>query len=112
MGVSFLGLSATHRLSGDEQPRDRGATRQRSTDHLCRQILDALELDLGPSPLAEQHSVADFDVNGDELAALIGTTWPNGNNLPFLRFFLGGIRDDDAATGLLLSFDALDDDVE
>src|SRR5215831_11096114 len=73
-------------------------------------VLDAVELDFGPRPLAEQHPVADLDVDRDELAALIATTRADGNDLSFLRFFLGGIRDDDAATALLFSFDPLDDD--
>src|SRR6516164_5740357 len=37
-------------------------------------VLDAVELDFGPRPLAEQHPVADLDVDRDELAALIATT--------------------------------------
>src|SRR6516164_8145958 len=73
-------------------------------------ILDAVELDFGPRPLAEQHPVADLDVDRDELAALIATTRADGNDLSFLRFFLRGIRNDDAAAGLLFSFDPLDDD--
>jgi hypothetical protein len=55
-------------------------------------VLDAVELDFGPRPLAEQHQVADLDVDRDELAALIATTRANGNDLSFLRFFLRGIR--------------------
>src|SRR5262249_38573386 len=49
-------------------------------------VLDAIELDFGARPLAEQHSVADLDVDRDELAALIATTVADGNDLPFLRF--------------------------
>src|SRR6516164_3408680 len=63
-----------------------------------------------PRPLAEQHPVADLDVDRDELAALVATTRADGNDLPFLGFFLRGIRNDDAATRLLFSFDPLDDD--
>src|SRR5262249_55642781 len=77
---------------------------------LHNHVLDAVELDFGPRPLAEQHPVADLDVDRDELAALIPTTRADGNDLSFLGFFLGGIRDDDAASGLLFSFDPLDDD--
>src|SRR5262245_8790706 len=73
-------------------------------------VLDAVELDFGPRPLAEQHPVTDLDVHRDELAALIATTRADGNDLSFLRFFLRGIRNDDAAAGLLFSFDPLDDD--
>src|SRR5262249_60545256 len=73
-------------------------------------VLDAVDLDFSALPLAEQHSVADLDVDRDELAALVATPWADGNDLPFLGFFLGGIWDDDAAAGLLFSFDPLDDD--
>src|SRR5215831_13717005 len=73
-------------------------------------VLYAVELDFGPRPLAEQHPVADLDVDRDELAALIATTRANGNDLSFLRFFLRSIRNDDAAAGFLFSFDPLDDD--
>ena len=51
-------------------------------------VLDAVELDFGPRPLAEQHAVADLDVDRDELAALIATTGADGNDLPFLGFSL------------------------
>src|SRR5262249_38134077 len=77
---------------------------------LHNHVLDAVELDFGPRPLAEQHPVADLDVDRDELAALVGTTRADGNTLPFLGFFLRGIRNDDAAAGLLFSFDPLNDD--
>src|SRR5262249_27628245 len=60
-------------------------------------VLDAVELDFGPRPLAEQHPVADLDVDRDELAALIATPRADGDDLSFLGFFLGGIRNDDAA---------------
>src|SRR5262249_38825876 len=71
-------------------------------------VLDAVEFDFGPRPLAEQHPVPDLDIDRDELAALIATARADGNDLPFLGFFLRGIRDDDATTGLLFSFDPLD----
>src|SRR5262249_25067676 len=74
-------------------------------------VLDAVELDFGPRPLAEQHPVADLDVDRDELAALIATPRADGNDLSFLRFFLRGIRNYDAAAGFLFSFDPPDDDV-
>src|SRR5262249_7977878 len=53
-------------------------------------------------------SAARLFFDRDELAALIATTRADGNDLSFLRFFLRGIRNDDAATGLLFSFDPLD----
>src|SRR5215469_11205663 len=56
-------------------------------------VLDAVELDLGPRPLAEQQPVADLNINRDELAALIATTRADSNDVPFLGFFLSRIRD-------------------
>src|SRR5262249_20979782 len=73
-------------------------------------VLDAVELDFGPRPLAEQHPVADLDDARDELAALIATPRANGNDLSFLSFFLRSVGNDDAAAGLLFSFDPLDGD--
>ena len=35
------------------------------------QVLDAIDLDLGARPFAEQHAVADLEVDRDELAALV-----------------------------------------
>ena len=38
------------------------------------EVLDAIELDLGARPFAEQDAVADPNVDGDELAALVAAT--------------------------------------
>src|SRR3984893_9522169 len=72
------------------------------------QVLDAVDLDLGARPFAEQHPVAHLDVDGDELAVLVAATGPDRDNLALLRLFLGGVRNDDAAGGLLLGIDALE----
>src|ERR1700726_2705631 len=74
------------------------------------QEFDAVDLDLGSRPLAEQHAVADLDVDRDELAALVATARAHGDDLALLRFFLGGVRDDDAAGSLCFGIDALDHD--
>src|SRR5262249_10584442 len=74
------------------------------------QVLNTIELDLGPRPFPEQHAVADFHVDGDEFAGLIAPARTDGDDLALLRFFLCRIRDDDAACPLLFSLDALDDD--
>jgi hypothetical protein len=71
MGVSFLGLSATHRLSGDSPAIEAAPGNAVRTTFVVR-YSTPLELDLGPRPLAEEHSVADFDVNGDEIGR-VGT---------------------------------------
>ena len=41
----------------------------------------AVDLDFGPRPFAEQHAVADFDVDGNELAGLITAAGANSDDL-------------------------------
>src|SRR3981081_3317294 len=72
------------------------------------QELDAIDLDLGARPFAEQHPVSDLDVDRDELAALVAATGPDRDHLALLRLFLGGVGNDDAAGGLLLGIDTLE----
>src|SRR5262249_24172586 len=74
------------------------------------QVFDAVELDLGPRPFSEQHPVDDLHVDRDELAGLVASAGADGDDLALLRFFLGGIGDNDAARSLLLCYDALDND--
>src|SRR3569833_1788661 len=74
------------------------------------QVLGAVELDLGAGSLAEQDAGAGLDVESDELAVLVTGARTNGNDLAFHRLFLGRVRDDDAALGLLFLRDALDHD--
>src|SRR6185437_15125474 len=70
--------------------------------------LVAVELDLGPGPFAEQHPVAGLDVERLDFAIVAPHARPDGDNLAFHRFFLGGIGDDDPAFGLRLFLHALD----
>ena len=70
----------------------------------------AIDLDLGAGPFAEQHPVARFEFKRNQLAALVPSAGPCGDDLAFLRLFLGGVGNDDAALRLFLSFDAADDD--
>src|SRR5690348_6425554 len=74
------------------------------------QELLAVELDLGARPLAEQHLVADLEIDRDQLSALVASTRPDGDHLALLRLLLGAVRNDDAAGGLFLGFDAAHDD--
>src|SRR5215475_10521575 len=89
---------------------------RRSGDHahdvglLHDQELLAIELDLGAGPLAEQDPVAGFHLQRNQLAGLVASARPDGDDLAFLRLLLGGIRNDDAAPGLFLAFEAADDD--
>ena len=74
------------------------------------QELLAVDLDLRARPLAEQDAVAWFEFDGREFAALIAATGSDRDDLALLRLFLDGVGDDDAALGLILAFDAADDD--
>src|SRR5271170_5451886 len=73
------------------------------------QELVAVELDLGAGPFAEQHAVAGFDVDRDELAVVVTAAGTYRHDLALLRLFLHGIGNDDAALGLRLGIDTLDD---
>src|SRR5665213_2210916 len=62
----------------------------------------AVDLDLGARPFAEQHAVADFDVERMQRAILAARARADSDDLAFHRLFLGGVGDDDAARGLLV----------
>src|SRR5271165_3991518 len=59
----------------------------------------AIELDLGSRPFAEQDAVPDFQIDWDQLAALIPPAGADGNHFAFLRLLLGGVGDDDPPLG-------------
>src|SRR5260221_11965467 len=73
------------------------------------QELFAVDLDLGARPFAEQHSVADLDVDRNELAGLVAAAGANRDHFALGGLFLGGVGNDDAAGGLLFGVHALDD---
>ncbi len=50
------------------------------------------------------------EVDGDELAGLVAPARTDGEDLALRRLLLGGVGNDDAALGLFLGIDALDDD--
>src|SRR6478672_7786186 len=70
----------------------------------------AVDLDLGARPLAEQDDVADLEVERDELAAFVTAAWADSDDLALARLLFDGVRNNDAAGGLFLGIDALDDD--
>src|SRR6202051_1614036 len=74
------------------------------------QELFAIELDLGAGPLAEQHAVADLEVDRDQLAGFVAAARAHSGDFALRGFFLGAVRDDDAASFLLFGVDALDHD--
>src|SRR4051812_38179029 len=72
--------------------------------------IDAIDLDFGARPLAEQDALADLDVERNELASLVAATGADGDNFALRGLLFGSVRNDDAARGLLFGIKALDDD--
>src|SRR3569833_2820688 len=69
-----------------------------------------LEPDFGARPLAEQDAVAGLHVELDKLAGFVACARTDGDDLAFLRLFLGRVGNDDPAGGLLFGLDTADED--
>src|SRR5712672_3135690 len=69
-----------------------------------------VELDLGARPFAEQHAVADLEVDRDQLAGFVAAARTNRGDFALRGLFLGAVGDDDAAPGFFFGVDALDHD--
>src|SRR5260221_464975 len=70
----------------------------------------AVELDLGARPFAEQHAVADLEVDRDQLAAFVAAARADREDFTLRGLFLGSVRNDDAACGFIFGIDAFDHD--
>src|SRR5206468_11940743 len=73
------------------------------------QVLVSADLDLGSSVLGEDDLVALLHIHRDVLAVLVPGTRADGEDVAALRLFLRRIRKHDAAEGLLLFLEDLDD---
>src|SRR4051812_17841761 len=73
-------------------------------------VLLAVELDLGAAVLAEQHRVADLDLERADLAVFEDFAVAHGDDLALDRLLLRRVGDDDAALGGALALEPLDDD--
>src|SRR6202011_2114528 len=74
------------------------------------QELLAVDLDLGAGPFAEQHAVANLEIDRDQFAGLVTATRTDRYDLALRGFFLGSVRNDDAACGFVFGVDTLDHD--
>src|SRR6202163_2577472 len=70
----------------------------------------AVELDLGARPFAEQHAVADLEVDRDQFAGFVAATRADGGDFAVRGLFLGTVGNDDAARSLLFGVDTLNHD--
>ena len=75
-----------------------------------RAIASAVDLDFGAGPLAEQHAVANFEIDRSQLAALIAAARADGDHFALGGLFLGRVGNDNAASGLLFGLDTFDHD--
>src|SRR5216684_4225480 len=69
-----------------------------------------IELDLVARPLAEQHAVANLEIDRNELAGFVAATWAHRRDFALRGLLLGTIRNDDAASGFVFGIDAFDHD--
>src|SRR6266571_1702417 len=74
------------------------------------QELLTVELDLGARPLAEQHTVADPEVDRDQLAGFVAAARTDRRDLALGGLFLGAVWNDNAALGLFFGVDTFDHD--
>jgi hypothetical protein len=68
-----------------------------------KNVLNTIHLDFRARVFAEEHPVADFNFQGDTLAVIAEFAGAGSHYLAFLRFFFGGIGDDDPTSGLFSS---------
>ena len=71
-------------------------------------VAKEIELDFVARPFAEQHAVADLEIDRDQLAGLVAATGTDGGDFALRGLFLGTVRNDDAASGLFFGVDTLD----
>ena len=72
------------------------------------QQLVAFDLDGLAGVLAEQHTVADFHVERNQLALVVFLAGADGDDLALVGLFSGGVGDDDSGSGLALFLHAFD----
>src|ERR1017187_827994 len=73
-------------------------------------ILLAVNFDFGAAVFTHEHAVALFDFKRNFLSVVVGLAGAEGDDDAFLRLFLGGIGNDDAALFGFLLFDRFHED--
>src|ERR1700694_5821379 len=68
-----------------------------------------VDFHFGARPFAEQHGVADLEIDRDQLAGFVAATGADGDDFALARLLFGGVGNNDAAGSLFLGIDALDD---
>jgi len=70
----------------------------------------AVDLHFSARPFAKQHRVADFQVDRDQLAALVAAARADGDDFALRGLLFGRVGNDDAASSFFFGINALDDD--
>src|SRR6202158_5468829 len=86
---ALLRVRACSRLSGLLLGGGKVSENAHDVALLHDQQLLAVDLDLGARPLAEQHAVADLDVDRDQLASFVAATRANSDDFALWGLFLG-----------------------
>src|SRR6188508_1777113 len=77
---------------------------------LHKEKLFPVDRNFGAGPLAEQHAIARFYIEGLDISLLVRSAGAYGDDFALLRLLLGGIRNDNAALGPLVLLDPAYDD--
>ena len=72
--------------------------------------LVAFDLDFGATVFGDEHFVTDLNGEFDLVAFVVFTASAEADDFGFLGFFLGGVREDDAAGADCLGFETFDED--
>lgn len=73
-------------------------------------VLLLADLDGASTVLRDQHTIPFRHAHGYPFAIFVERTGTHGEDFCFIEFLDGGFREEDAAGGLRLGFDALDED--
>jgi hypothetical protein len=71
------------------------------------EVFFAVDFDFGAAVFGDEDGVAGFDGEFDGLAVVVFAAGAEGDDLGFLWFFLGVVREVDTAGGFFFDFDAL-----
>src|SRR6476469_3432460 len=72
------------------------------------EVIDAVDLDLGPGPFSKQHDLASLQIDGNQFAVIVAAPRTDGDALALGGFLLRRIWNDDPACTLFFGVDALD----
>ena len=108
----MLGARGFRLACGAEAPRSHCGLGEDAEDVVFADegVFLVVDFDFGAAVFADEDFVADLDLKVDGFAVLVFFAGAERDDLGLLRFFLGGIGNDDAAADLFFVFDELHED--